>query len=44
MKKLIVTLSLGTLLTAGFLFTQEPVDLASDAEPSVLSIGNTISL
>lgn len=43
MKKMIVSLSLGALLTAGFLFTtQEPVELAYDAEPSVLSIGNTI--
>ncbi|GAA0598660.1 hypothetical protein GCM10009001_13580 [Virgibacillus siamensis] len=44
MKKLILTLSLGALLTAGFLFADEPTELASDAHPSVLSIGNTISL
>ncbi|WP_281250307.1 hypothetical protein [Virgibacillus siamensis] len=44
MKKLIVSLSLGALLTAGFLFTQDPVDLTSDDEPSVLSITNSVGL
>ncbi|MFD1037096.1 hypothetical protein ACFQ3N_01465 [Virgibacillus byunsanensis] len=42
MKKVFTTITLGTLLVAGFLFAQDkqPLDTASDLEPSVLSIGN----
>ncbi|WP_164670127.1 hypothetical protein [Virgibacillus doumboii] len=39
MKKLIATVSLGALLVGGFLFSQEPAELASDLEPSIFSIG-----
>ncbi|MGY0694802.1 hypothetical protein ACW2QC_18805 [Virgibacillus sp. FSP13] len=43
MKKLFTTLSLGALLVAGFLFSQDnqPIDTAMDVEPSILSISNT---
>ncbi|SDR11262.1 hypothetical protein [Virgibacillus salinus] len=44
MKKVIATVSLGTLLVAGFLFSQEPAELASDLEPSVFSISHDSSL
>lgn len=43
MRKLVATVSLGTLLVAGFLFAQDsqPADLSMDREPTVYSIGNT---
>ncbi|WP_188455110.1 hypothetical protein [Virgibacillus oceani] len=43
MKKLIASVALGTLLVAGFLFSQDnqPADTAMDLEPSIFSIGNT---
>ncbi|WP_157724781.1 hypothetical protein [Virgibacillus phasianinus] len=42
MKKLIVSVSLGTLLAAGLFFTiDNPTDqVARDIEPSIYSIGN----
>lgn len=44
MKKLIVSVSLGTLLAAGLFFTFEnpSEQVARDIEPSIYSIGNPI--
>ncbi|MGP4066373.1 hypothetical protein ACTWPF_15825 [Oceanobacillus sp. M65] len=42
MKKLLVALSLGAVLVAGFTFTQDsPSDLSMDREPGILSIQKT---
>ncbi|WP_284141373.1 MULTISPECIES: hypothetical protein [unclassified Virgibacillus] len=43
MKKLIVSMALGAVLTVGFLFAQDnPVDLTMDAEPSIFSVGKPV--
>lgn len=44
MKKLIATISLGTLLVVGgFLFSQNaPSDTAMEIEPSIFSIGHSV--
>ncbi|SFE26344.1 hypothetical protein SAMN05216238_11188 [Lentibacillus persicus] len=45
MKKLLAAAALGTMLVAGFFVAQDnPVDIAMEVEPTVLSIGKDVTL
>lgn len=38
MKKMFTTIALTAVLVTGFLFVQEPTDLASELEPTIFSV------